>query len=65
MENALLMLFGILFVVWVVVGLDWWGAAKNGRRAIAPPRDATSEAAEPADPLTPVCSRKRTSPRTA
>jgi hypothetical protein len=29
MENALLMLFGILIVVWIVVGLDWWGRRKE------------------------------------
>ena len=39
MENALLMLFGILFVVWIVVGLDWWGRRKERQT-----RDAQPEA---------------------
>jgi hypothetical protein len=29
MENALLMLFGILTVVWIVVGLDWWSRRRE------------------------------------
>jgi hypothetical protein len=29
MENALLMLAGIAFVVWVVVLLDWFGRRKD------------------------------------
>ena len=29
MANAFGMLFGILIVVWIVVGLDWWGRRKE------------------------------------
>ena len=29
MANAYGMLFGILIVVWIVVGLDWWGRRKD------------------------------------
>jgi len=29
MANAFGMLFGILIVVWIVVGLDWWGRRRD------------------------------------